>query len=160
MTQVELAPIAANAEELQRRIARFNELEYNPDRYSDSHKPGASRKIFNVIGAGLEMSDGGDSLPAIQVTEGFNITYVAATYGNGPSLHIHDANETFIVASGRWKVIAGQDEDIEVELGPLDCISVPALIPRRFVNITEEDPETEHVMVAVLAGDTPRAAFV
>lgn len=160
MSTNELSPISVDAAELKQRVARFDELEFNPDRYSDSHTPGAERKIFNVVGSGLEMAGAGESLPAIRVTEGFNVTYVAATPGNGPSLHIHDANETFIVASGHWKVIAGEQEEIEIELGPLDCISVPALVPRRFVNISTGSPDKEDVMIAVLAGDIPRAAFV
>lgn len=145
---------------MSRRVARFSDLEFNPDRYTDSHREGAQRKIFNVVGPGLTMTGGGESIPAIEVAEGFNITYVAATPGNGPSLHIHDANETFIAANGNWRIIYGEAEEHTLELGPLDCVSVPALVPRRFVNITEGDPAQESIMIAILAGDTPRAAFV
>lgn len=160
MTTDSLVARDVEPDEMTSRVARFTELEFNPDRYSDSHRQGAQRKIFNVVGPGLEMDGAGESLPAIAVAEGFNVTYVAATPGNGPSLHIHDANETFIAANGRWKVIYGKDEGGELEIGPLDCVSVPAFVPRRFVNITDGDPEAESVLVAILAGDSPRAAFV
>ncbi|MFE5706521.1 cupin domain-containing protein [Rhodococcus koreensis] len=159
-TAAELEPIEVSHEIMSRRVARFADLSYNPDRYSDSRREGAQRKVFNVVGAGLEMTAGGESLPAIEVAEGFNITYVLAKPGNGPSLHIHDANETFIAVNGHWRVIYGTAEDGVLELGPFDCVSVPALVPRRFVNITEGSPDEENLLVAILAGDTPRAKFV
>lgn len=160
MTTAPLISREVDSSTMAKRVARFEELEFNPDRYTDSRRPGAERKIFNVVGPGLAMTGGGESLPAIEVAEGFNITYVAAKPGNGPSLHIHDANETFIAASGNWRIIYGEAEDNTLELGPLDCVSVPALVPRRFVNITEGNPEQESLMIAILAGDSPRAAFV
>lgn len=160
MTGEKLVPKNIDSSVMNRRVARFEDLEYNPDRYSDSRKTGAERKVFNVVGAGLEMTGAGASLPAIEVAEGFNITYVLAKPGNGPSLHIHDANETFIAANGSWRIIYGEGEENELEIGPLDCVSVPALVPRRFVNISQEDPNQENLLIAILAGDTPSAAFV
>ncbi|MDF3313154.1 hypothetical protein P3H15_50505 [Rhodococcus sp. T2V] len=157
---VHLEPRDVPLEAVLERIARFDELQYNPERYPDNGRDGNAKKIFTVLGPGLEVNNAGDSLPAIPIEEGFNITYVQVKPGNGPSLHVHDGNETFIPVNGRWKIIFGSKEEHSIELGPLDCIAVPAYLPRRFVNITVGTPDEENILIAVLAGSRPKAMFV
>jgi mannose-6-phosphate isomerase-like protein (cupin superfamily) len=52
--------------------------------------------------------------------------------GQGPGLHVHPYPETWIVKSGRARVVAG-DEVIEV--GPNDIAVVPGGVPHKFTNI-------------------------
>lgn len=46
-----------------------------------------------------------------------------------------------------------------MDVGPLDTVSFPPGVARRFFNITEGEPDTEHLMLFVIAGDTPQAAY-
>ena len=117
---IELEVLDVPLETVLSRLARFEDLQYNPDRDPDNGREGNDKKIFTVVGPGLEVNNAGDSMPAIPIEEGFNITYVKVKPGNGPSLHVHDGNETFIPINGRWKIIFGTKEEHSLELGPLD----------------------------------------
>ena len=50
-------------------------------------------------------------MSAIPIDEGFQMSYVTAEPGNGPMLHNHDTNETFVAIKGRWRVIWGANEE-------------------------------------------------
>ena len=55
--------------------------------------------------------------------------------GQGPALHVHPYPETWIVKSGRARIVAG---DESFEAGPGDIAVVPANTPHKFTNIGEE----------------------
>lgn len=55
--------------------------------------------------------------------------------GQGPGLHVHPYPETWIVKSGRARIVAG-DEAFDV--GPNDIAVVPAGVPHKFTNIGDE----------------------
>jgi hypothetical protein len=46
-----------------------------------------------------------------------------------------------------------------VDLNPYDVISVPPGCARRFMNITKDEPDVEHLLMFVISGDAPRAEF-
>jgi hypothetical protein len=46
-----------------------------------------------------------------------------------------------------------------VDLGPLDVVSFPPGVARRFENVTPGDPEHESILMFVIGGDAPRAEF-
>lgn len=52
--------------------------------------------------------------------------------GQGPVLHVHPYPETWIVRSGRARIVAG---DQTIEVGPSDIVVVPAGVPHKFTNI-------------------------
>src|ERR1700752_4809071 len=88
----------------------------------------------------LKGFDGG--LPDSKISEGFNLGYCRAKPGCGPMMHNHDTNETFIPMTGRWRA-SWENENGEVEhvdLDPLDVVSFPPGMIRRFENITEGYP--------------------
>src|SRR6266478_2131738 len=73
----------------------------------------------------------------------------------------HDTNETFIPMTGRWRA-SWENENGEVEhvdLDPLDVVSFPPGMIRRFENITEGDPNQDSILMFVIGGDAPRAEF-
>ena len=81
-------------------------------------------------------------LAAIKISEGFNLGYCRAKPGNGPMMHNHDTNETFIPMTGTWRC-SWENEKGEVEfvdLGPLDVVSFPPGVARRFENVTPAIP--------------------
>ena len=58
-------------------------------------------------------------------------------------MHNHDTNETFIPMTGTWRA-SWEDENGKVEyvdLGPMDVVSFPPGMIRRFENVTKGDPE-------------------
>jgi hypothetical protein len=78
-----------------------------------------------------------------------------------PRKHNHDTNETFIPMTGRWRA-SWENENGEVEhvdLDPLDVVSFPPGMIRRFENITEGDPNEDSILMFVIGGDAPRAEF-
>lgn len=146
--------------QMKTRVARFAELKYPPDRYPDSKLPGHERKNYLVVGKGLRIKDAKDPLSAIPVSEGFHLAYATMRPGNGPKLHNHDTNETFIAIKGTWRVTWGLANDRSVELAPLDVCSVPAFVPRTFVCLSAEAGEEEGLIMAIVAGDAPRSEFM
>src|SRR6516162_9383654 len=76
-------------------------------------------------------------------------------------MHNHDTNETFIPMTGRWRA-SWENENGAVEhvdLDPLDVVSFPPGMIRRFENITQGDPNQDSILMFVIGGDAPRAEF-
>ena len=158
-------------DEMLKRVARFKDLKGFDGGLPDSNMPGCERMLFNVIGfqppaggGGAVTSPVGDDaarLAAIKISEGFNLGYCRAKPGNGPMMHNHDTNETFIPMTGTWRA-SWEDENGKVEyvdLGPLDVVSFPPGMIRRFENVTKGDPNAESILMFVIGGDGPRAEF-
>ena len=151
----QLPRLYLSREEMQKRIARFKDLKGSDGGLPDSKMPGCERTLFNVIGfqppkgsGGAVTSPVGDhaaQLAAIKISEGFNLGYCKAKPGHGPEMHNHDTNETFIPMTGAWRA-SWENEKGEVEfvdLGPLDVVSFPPGMIRRFENVTKGDPNAE-----------------
>ena len=147
-------------EEMLKRVARRKELKYPVDRYPDSLLPGNERKNYLIIGKGLQIEGGKDPMSAIPIEEGFLMSYVEAKPGNGPKLHVHDTNETFIAIRGTWRVLWGMNEEEHVDLDELDVCSCPPGVPRRFINLTPGAGSTEGLLMTIQAGDRPGAEWV
>lgn len=128
------------------RVAKFNSLTPSPQAFLDTRLPGHVRDIFNVIGMGV--TEDPDLAPAIQDAQDFNLTYVGAKPGNGAALHDHPTVEVFVVVSGQWSVIWGDEGEEGVDLGPMDVISVPPGVMRGFRNIGSE----HGYLMAILGG--------
>ncbi|MCG6115772.1 MAG: cupin domain-containing protein [Mesorhizobium sp.] len=60
------------------------------------------------------------------------LAYGNDTPGEGPRLHVHPYDETFVVVAGRARFFVG-DEVIEAEAG--EAVLGPAGVPHRFENI-------------------------
>ncbi|MDA0785314.1 MAG: cupin domain-containing protein [Proteobacteria bacterium] len=119
------------------RIARFEELKTDPRFFLDSMLPGHERLNYNVIGSGV--SENPHAKPAIEYAEDFNLTYMKAAPGKGPSLHSHDHIEVFIAMTGRWSVTWGEEGQHEIFLEPFDVISVPVGEMRAIRNAGDSD---------------------
>jgi hypothetical protein len=158
-------------EEILTRVARFKDLKGSDGGLPDSHMPGCERTLYNVIGFQPPPGSGGGvtspvgdqaaQLAAIKISEGFNLGYCKAKPGHGPMMHNHDTNETFIPMTGRWRASwENQNGEVEyVDLGPLDVVSFPPGLIRRFENVTPGDTNEEHILMFVIGGDAPRAEF-
>lgn len=146
--------------EMEKRVARFDKLKYPPNRYHDSQLPGHARKNYLVVGTGLIADGATDPLSAIPVKEGFQMSYVKAVPGNGPMLHNHDTNETFICLEGKWKVIWGRKGEHSVILNKYDVCAVPPHVPRRFECVEAAPGQEEGLLQAIQPGDQPEVEWV
>jgi hypothetical protein len=157
-------------DELMKRVARFKDLKGSDGGLPDSDVPECRRTLYAVIGfqppqtdsdaAISPVGDDASSMPAIAVSEGFNLGYAKAKPGKGPLMHNHDTNETFIPMTGRWRCEWNEGSAIEyVDLEPLDVISFPVGVARRFMNVTYDEPEKEHILMFVIGGNEPQAEF-
>jgi hypothetical protein len=166
-----LPRITVSRDAMMRRVARFKDLKGFDGGLPDSRMRGCERTLYNVIGfqppqgkGGAVTSPVGDDaarLAAIKISEGFNLGYCRAKPGCGPMMHNHDTNETFIPMTGTWRA-SWENEKGEVEhvdLGPLDVVSFPPGMIRRFENVTKGDPNEESILMFVIGGDAPRAEF-
>lgn len=99
----------AAAGEMEGRIAYFKDLKGFDKGFSDDGLPGARRTLFNVLGFQDRPGDPNLNSPvgqqaaemaAIKVSDGFNLGYIKCRPGNGPLMHNHDTNETFIPITG------------------------------------------------------------
>jgi mannose-6-phosphate isomerase-like protein (cupin superfamily) len=150
-------------EMLSKYVARFKDLHGAATGLPDSEIPGHKKTIFNVFGyeppqgAGAVNPVGDDTRALISPRPGFSIGFLKAKPGNGPVLHNHDTNETFIPMQGTWRFIweAEPAHDEFVDLGPYDTISFPAGIPRRFECLTPPETYEEGFLLAVNEGNSP-----
>lgn len=157
--------------EMMKRVARFKDLKGSDGGLPDSVLPECRRTLYAVIGfqppkdraSNATTSPVGDEasmIPAISIAEGFNLGYCRAKPGKGPLMHNHDTNETFIAMTGRWRCEWNEGQAMEhIDLDPLDVISFPVGVARRFMNITYDEPDREHVLMFVIGGNEPQAEF-
>jgi len=157
--------------EMMQRVARFKDLEGSDGGLPDSDVPECRRTLYAVIGFqppqgkqnDATFSPVGDEvsrMPAINISEGFNLGYCRAQPGKGPLMHNHDSNETFIPMTGRWRCEWNEGGAMEyVDLDPLDVISFPVGVARRFMNVSYDEPGTEHVLMFIIGGNEPQAEF-
>lgn len=165
-----LPMIRVDREKMMSRVVRFADLEGCNEGLPDSHFPGCERTLYNVLGfqppegAGSVVSPVGVDAArraGIKIREGFNVGYARCAPGKGPLMHNHDTNETFIPITGQWRFEWEVDGAVEaVELGPLDTISVPPGVNRRFENVTAgANPGETHLLMGIITGDSPGAEF-
>ena len=157
-------------DEMMKRVARFKMLKGSDGGLPDSKLPECRRKLYAVIGFQPPMSDSaavtspvGDdasATPAISIAEGFNLGYCKARPGKGPLMHNHDTNETFIAMTGKWRCEWNEGDAMEyVDLDPYDVISFPTGVARRFMNVTYDEPDREHLLMFIIGGNQPQAEF-
>jgi mannose-6-phosphate isomerase-like protein (cupin superfamily) len=157
-------------EEMMQRVARFKHLKGSDGALPDSPLPECRRKLYAVIGfqppntdseaATSPVGANASAMPAISIAEGFNLGYCKAKPGKGPLMHNHDTNETFIAMTGRWRCEWNEGAAMEyVDLAPLDVISFPVGVARRFMNVTYDEPGKEHILMFIIGGDQPQTEF-
>ena len=169
--QETLPRIRVSRKSMMKRVARFDRLKGFDGGLPDSQMPGCERILYNVIGfqPPATEQDGKQSpvgekaarMAAIKISEGFNLGYCRALPGKGPMLHNHDTNETFISMTGTWRASWENEKGrIEhVDLQPLDVISFPPGVSRRFMNVTRGPKNKYSVLMFVIGGDAPSAEF-
>ena len=156
-------------DEMMQRFAFFKDLKGSKTGLPDSDLPECDRELINVIGfhppdnEGDVVSPVGSTaarLSAIPISEGFNLGFARCKPGRGLLMHNHDTNETFMPITGRWRCARNEGAEYEfVDVGQCDVVSFPPGVARRFMNVTEGEPDTEHLLLFVVAGNGPQAEF-
>jgi len=163
-------PRVISRAEMMTRVARFKDVKGSSGGLPDSYIPGCYRTLCNVIGFQPPESDdasvvspvGKDASAqaAINIAEGFNLGFAKAKPGNGPLMHTHNTNETFMPITGTWRCEFNEgDARDHVDLGPLDVVAFPPGMARRFMNVTKDEPDVEHILLFVIAGNAPEAQY-
>ena len=129
------------------RVARFKDLKPFSLAFVDSLLPDGRKRNAKVIGKGV-VENPAMSAP-IAEDHGFTVSWILVPPGGGAGLHSHKTPEIFIPINGVLTVLIG-DSDQEIELQPLDVISVPTGVMRGFRN----KGTTELKVLAMVGGDT------
>ncbi len=156
--------------DMMKRVAKFKKLKGSDGGLPDSPLPESKRKLYAVIGfqppkknnqaTTSPVGDNASTTPAIPISEGFNLGYCKAKPGRGPLMHNHDTNETFIPMTGKWRCEWNEGKDkMHIDLDPYDVISFQAGMARRFMNVTQGEPNKEHLLMFVIGGNQPKAEF-
>lgn len=137
--------IDLSAGEVENWVAKFDDLEPDPEAFRDASNPDLRLGIRWVI------SPDNMAGPArISTSHDFHLCYIQSEPGHHPVLHAHDYNETFICLRGQYTIHWGNDGQNKVVLNPYDTFSVPPHLMRSV-----ENTGTEEGMVMVIYGDHP-----
>jgi len=166
-----IAEIRVTREEMRKRVAYFKDIKGFDGGLPDSNYPSAVRKLYNAIGFQPPEGKAGDDVvspvgaeaaknSAIPISEGFNLGFCEAKPGNGPMMHNHDTNETFMPLTGTWRCSWELDGAIEYfDVGPWDVCSFPAGVNRRCEKVAHSEPGKTHFLLFVIGGNAPEADF-
>jgi len=148
--------LKATQEQMSRRMARFKELK------SYQHQNEAANGIPSEVMAQIaahrvyplmcpETYSGRSAHAPIKGAPGMVLSIAECPPGDGPASHIHEETiENFFCLSGRFEIAWGDPgAEQSVTLEPLDFISVPPGVPRRFTNVHETETGRLFVIIQV-----------
>lgn len=138
-------PRALDVEEVERGVARFSDLGFDPHTYKESGS-GKPMPIKWVIS-----KDGIAGASAIRDEHGLHMSLVEAYEGITPPLHFHEYREIFVPIHGTFGIFCGEEEHL-VEIGPMDTFSVPTGILRR-PELLKGDSDGKGLLMVIF--DTP-----
>lgn len=149
--------------EVVRGLARFKELSGVSTGLPDMQLPSCQRTFYSVLGfvqpkGDEEFSPFGDAVvPKIaHLPTGYGAAFVKARPGCGVLMHAHDTIESFMPVAGQWKVEwEGAEGTSQVVLQPLDFISVPVGVQRRFECVSAPAGQSEGTLFAIISGEAP-----
>lgn len=146
--------IKISAEEMRGRMAHFKDLKSY--QYQNETAAGIPTEVLEKIAAHrvyplmVPANYSGRSAQApIKGAPGVVLSIAEFPPGDGPAMHIHEQTiENFFCLSGRFEIAWGDPgEEQSVTLEPLDFISVPPGVLRRFTNVHAS--ETGRLLVII-----------
>ncbi|MBB4347525.1 MULTISPECIES: cupin domain-containing protein [Rhizobiaceae] len=103
--------------------------DFDPDTVMPDGRPPAKGMVFDPKAEGAWRGSLHGEVINGPVTV---LAYGNDTPGQGPKLHVHPYDETFIVIAGRARFFVGDDV---IEAGAGEAVLGPAGIPHRFENL-------------------------
>jgi uncharacterized RmlC-like cupin family protein len=142
-------------EEMHRRMARFSSLASYQRQNEANGVPAAvmeklaAHRVYPLMVP--ESYTGRSAQAPIKGAPGAVLSIAECPPGNGPAMHIHERTiENFFCLSGRFEIAWGDPgEEESVVLEPLDFISVPPGVPRKFTNVHESETGRLFVLIQV-----------
>lgn len=133
------------AELIEKRVARFEQIEPDWDAFADSQIEGRKRAQYRFIGAGGSGKHDPKALPA----GGFTLSIMRVPPGQGGSAHTHEIEEAFFVLDGVLTVFFEDANGVRVatKLKKWEVVSCPAGVLHGF-----ENQGTEDVMMQTFIG--------
>ncbi|TCP45092.1 mannose-6-phosphate isomerase-like protein (cupin superfamily) [Tamaricihabitans halophyticus] len=133
--------------QMRRRIAATSDLEYSATPFLDSTLPGGGAQLALVIGYG--MTEDMHQEPRVFNPHGHNVAWLRAEPEQGMLPHRHAETQVLLVKDGTWEVTLNLHDEVTVQLGPWDMLSVPRGAWRSLRNV---GPETA-TMLVINGGD-------
>jgi uncharacterized RmlC-like cupin family protein len=149
--------IKVTADEMRRRTAHFKDLKSY--QYQNESAAGIPVEVLEKIAAHRvyplmvpQDYKGRSAQAPIKGAPGVVLSIAECPPGDGPAMHIHEQTiENFFCLSGRFEIAWGDTgdagEEQNVTLGPLDFVSVPPGVLRRFTNV--HPSETGRLLVII-----------
>lgn len=134
--------VKVTRDQMLRRMARFKDLQsYQVQQQAANAIPMevmeqiAAHRVYPVMCP--ESYSGRSAQAPIKGAPGIVLSIAECPPGDGPAMHIHAQTiENFLCVSGRFEIAWGDPgKEESVVLEPLDFISVPPGVPRKFTNI-------------------------
>jgi hypothetical protein len=113
-------------DEVLKNVARYAELQPDPNAFVDRSDPTRRLPIRWPISPGHRAAPAGIAAP-----HGFHMSFLETRAGNSPVVHAHAYREVFMPVRGNYRIYFNKDCAHSVLLGPLDVFSVPPLLWRR-----------------------------
>jgi uncharacterized RmlC-like cupin family protein len=148
--------VKVTREQMARRTARFKDLksyQYQQEAVNaipiEVMEKIAAHRVYPVMCP--EAYTGRSAQAPIKGAPGIVLSIAECPPGDGPAMHIHEQTiENFFCLSGRFEIAWGDPGAEEsVILEPLDFISVPPGVPRKFTNIHASETGRLFVIIHV-----------
>jgi uncharacterized RmlC-like cupin family protein len=152
--EARMKSIKVTPEQMSHRMARFKDLKSY--QYANEAAAGIPMAVLEKIAAHRvyplmvpETYTGRSAQAPIKSAPGVVLSIAECPPGDGPAMHIHEQTiENFFCLSGRFDIGWGDPgEEHSITLEPLDFISVPPGVPRRFTNVHAS--ETGRLLVII-----------
>lgn len=152
--------VKVTRDQMARRMARFKDLKSY--QYQQEAANGIPMEVMETIAAHRvfplmcpETYSGRSAQAPIKGAPGIVLSIAECPPGDGPAMHIHEQTiENFFCLSGHFEITWGDPGSEEsVVLEPLDFISVPPGVPRKFTNIHASETGRLFVIIHVQTGE-------
>lgn len=152
MDEAEIARLDTfSVEQMRARVTQPTDRVWVERPFLCSDLDGGRAHLSPVIGYG--MVEDRRATPRLSEPHSFNLAWLRATAGEGVLTHRHAATQVLTGRTGRWTVTVNTGEHAQqVELGPLDTLSVPAGA-WRSIQLTEPGPDGAGELLVVNGGD-------
>jgi len=130
-------------EEVMKNVVRYEDLQLDPNSFIDK-ETGKPLPIKYVISPDNKAGPAGITEP-----HKFHMCFIESKVGNSPVTHFHSYREIFMPIRGRYAIYFNEDSSERVELGPLDCFSVPPGLWRRVEQIPDGDNKMNGMVMVI-----------
>ncbi len=148
--------VKVSPEQMKQRLARFTDLRSYQHQQAEANaipvevmETIAAHRVYPLMVP--EAYTGRSAQAPIKGAPGLVLSIAECPPGDGPAMHVHEQTiENFFCLSGRFEIAWGDPgEEQQVVLDPLDFISVPPGVPRKFTNVSATETGRLFVIIQV-----------